>query len=225
VDVEAAMKVVLTGATGLVGEGVLMECLQNPAVEKVLVVGRKSCGRTDTKLTELLVPDFLKLDAAEAQLTGYDACFYCAGISSAGMKEPEYRKITFDTAIGFATVLARLNPQMVMCHVTGASVDPTGEGKVMWARVKGQTENAMVKLPFKRVHNFRPALMIPFAGQKNVKTAYRVLCWLEPLWRLVMADKVCTMHELGASMVNVVAKGFEGSAVTVPQVRALAAGP
>lgn len=218
------MKVILTGATGLVGEGVLLECLQNAAVEKVLVVGRKSCGRADSKLTELLVPDFMKLESFEAQLTGYDACFYCAGISSAGMTEEAYRHITYDTAVHFCEVLARLNPQMVLCHITGASTDGTGQGKVMWARVKGQTELALVKLPFKRVHNFRPALMLPMPGQRNVKTYYRVLCWFAPLFRLTMPDKVCTMHELGASMVVAVARGAGGSVVTIPEMKRLAAG-
>ena len=139
----AGMKVILTGATGMVGEGVLLECLENPAVEQVLSVSRRASGRTHGKLSELLVPDFRELGAVEAKLSGYDACFYCAGISSVGMKEADYALITYDTVLAFASTLLRLNPGMTFVHVSGSHTDSSEQGKVMWARVKGKAENAL----------------------------------------------------------------------------------
>ena len=143
----------------MVGEGVLLECLENPAVERVLSVSRRPCGHTHRKLTECLVPDFRQLAAVEAQLTGHDACFYCAGVSSVGMTEAEYTAIAYDTALAFAQTVARLNPGLVMVHVSGAHTDGSEQGRVMWARVKGKAENALARLPFKAVYNFRPSLM------------------------------------------------------------------
>ena len=178
------MKVILTGATGMVGEGVLLECLDNPLVERVLSVARRSSGHTHPKLSELVVPSFRELTGVEAELTGYDACFYCAGVSSVGLKEPEYTAISYDTPLHFAGVLQRLNPSMVLVHVTGSHTDGTEQGKVMWARVKGRAENALVRLPFKAVYNFRPALMKPTPGQRHVKRSYRALLVFYPLLSL-----------------------------------------
>jgi len=132
------MKVILTGATGMVGEGVLLECLENAAVQRVCSVSRRSCERTHTKLREVLIPDFRDLGAVETMLSGYDACFYCAGISSVGMSEAEYVVITYDTPLAFASTLSRLNPQMTFVHVSGAHTDSTEQGKVMWARVNAR---------------------------------------------------------------------------------------
>ena len=168
------MRIILTGVTGMVGEGVLLECLENDAVEKVLTVSRKPTNHTHPKLEQLLVPDFRKTSDVEAKLTGYDACFYCAGVSSVGMSEADYTVITYDTPVAFATTLARLNPTMVFTYVTGARTDSTEQGKTMWARVKGRAENALMRLPFKGVYNFRPGLMTPKPGQKHLKTSYRV---------------------------------------------------
>ena len=141
------MKVILTGATGMVGEGVLLECLDNSEVERVLSLSRRPSGRQHEKLKELLVPDFRELAAVEAQLAGYDACFYCAGISSVGMKEADYSVVTYDTPLALASTLARLNPGMTFVHVSGAHTDGTEQGKVMWARIKGKAENALMRLP------------------------------------------------------------------------------
>jgi uncharacterized protein YbjT (DUF2867 family) len=168
------MRVIITGVTGMVGEGVLLECLENDAVEKVLAVSRKPTNHTHPKLEQLLVPDFRNASDVEAKLTGYDACFYCAGVSSIGMSEADYTVIAYDTPVAFATTLARLNPTMVFTYVTGASTDSTEQGKTMWARVKGRAENALIGLPFKGVYNFRPGLMTPKPGQKHLKTSYRV---------------------------------------------------
>ena len=155
----SAMKVILTGATGMVGEGVLLECLEDPRVERVQSVSRRACGRSHPKLRELLVPDFRQLEAFESQLSSYDACFYCAGISSVGLKEPEYTVITLDTPLSFARTLLRLNPGMTLVHVSGSHTDSSERGKVMWARVKGKAENELLRLPFKGVYNVRPSLM------------------------------------------------------------------
>ena len=170
-----AIKVMITGATGLVGEGVLLGCLKNEEVSEVLVVGRKGVGRAHPKLKELLVPDFMELDAMKDQLSGYDGCFYCAGISSLRMKEPEYNRVTYDTTLHFAEVLAELNPAMVFVYVSGAGTDSSEKGKVMWARVKGRTENALARLGFRKVYNFRPGYIGPTEGQRNVKSYYKVI--------------------------------------------------
>jgi uncharacterized protein YbjT (DUF2867 family) len=199
------MKVVITGATGMVGEGVLLECLENPAVEGVLSVSRRPSGHTHPKLTECLVPDFRDLAAVERELTGYDACFYCAGVSSVGMKEAEYTAITYDTPLAFAGTLARLNPGMVLVHVSGAHTDGTEQGRVMWARVKGKAENALTRLPFKAVYNFRPSLMKPAPGQKNVKRSYRVALVLYPLLNLFFAG--IPLRQVGLAMINCVRFG------------------
>jgi uncharacterized protein YbjT (DUF2867 family) len=168
------MRVILTGVTGMVGEGVLLECLESPDVEKVLSVSRKPTKHEHPKLEQLIVPDFRNLAEVEARLTGYDGCFYCAGVSSVGMSEADYTVVSYDTPVEFATTLARLNPSMVFTYVTGARTDSTEKGRTMWARVKGRAENALMQLPFKGVYNFRPGLMTPKKGQKHVKKLFRV---------------------------------------------------
>jgi uncharacterized protein YbjT (DUF2867 family) len=199
------MKVIITGATGMVGEGVLLECLANPAVERVLSVSRRTAGHTDPKLTECLVPNFRELSGVEPQLTGYDACFYCAGVSSVGMKEPDYAAITYDTPLHFAQTLARLNPRMVLVHVSGARTDGSEQGKLMWARVKGKAENALARLPFKAVYNFRPSLMKPAPDQRNIKRSYRVALVLYPLLNLFFPG--LPLRQVGLAMINCVRFG------------------
>jgi uncharacterized protein YbjT (DUF2867 family) len=216
------LKVIITGTTGMVGEGVLLHCLADPAVEKVLAVSRKSAGHSHPKLTELLVPDFLKLEAFEAQLTGYDACFYCAGISSAGMNEADYTRITFDTPVNFAKTIARLNPGMVLVHVSGRSTDSTEQGKVMWARVKGKAENALMKLPFKAVYNFRPALMNSVPGQKHVKAFFKPVLWMYPMWKALFPGSSMTLNEVGTAMINATLKGAPKNVLEVADMQALA---
>jgi len=199
------MKVIITGATGMVGEGVLLECLANPAVERVLSVSRRACGHTHPKLSECLVPDFRELGRVETQLTGYDACFYCAGVSSVGLKEPEYTAITYDTPLHFAQTLARLNPDMVLVHVSGAHTDGSEQGKVMWARVKGKAENALSRLPFKAVYNFRPSLMKPTPGQKHIKGSYKALLVFYPLLNLFFPG--LELSAVGRAMIHCVRFG------------------
>ncbi|HEY4223065.1 MAG TPA: NAD-dependent epimerase/dehydratase family protein [Myxococcota bacterium] len=217
------MKVILTGATGMVGEGVLLECLDNPQVERVLVVSRKPCGIAHQKMSELVVDDFLRLEP-RAELAGYDACFYCAGISSVGMSEADYTRITYDTVTHFAEVIVALNPGMTMCHVSGRSTDSTEQGKVMWARIKGRAENALMKMPFRAVYNFRPAFMQPTPGQRRVKPALRVgIVVLGPIFRALAPGSASTLKGVARAMIKCVAVGAPKNILEVADINALAA--
>jgi uncharacterized protein YbjT (DUF2867 family) len=221
-QVERTIKVILTGATGMVGEGVLLECLEHPAIEQVLLVSRKSFPLKHPKITQCIVPDFLDLDKVSSQLTGYDACFYCAGISSAGMSESEYSHITYDITIHFAEMLASHNPQMVFCYISGSHTDGSEKGRVMWARVKGRTENALLTLGFRKVYNFRPGFMKPTPGQQNVKSYYKVIGGLYPLLRLLLPSHVSTMREVGLALINSVLKDYPMQILEIKDINALA---
>lgn len=217
----AAMRVILTGATGMVGEGVLLECLESPHVQRVLSVSRRSCGRRHAKLTELLVRDFRELGSVQTELTGYDACFYCAGVSSLGMKEADYSVVTYDTPLAFASTLVRLNPRMTFVHVSGAHTDGTERGKVMWARVKGRAENALMRLPFKAVYNFRPALMKPTPGQRFVKGGYLLIRVLYPVLALFFPGMA--LRDVARAMINAARLGAPQPVLEVADLRELAA--
>lgn len=201
----------------MVGEGVLLECLATDDVEKVLVLGRKPSGHQHPKLEELLVADFLKLEPSD-RLRGHDACFYCAGMSSVGMSEADYTRVTFDTPVHVAKMLA--DPRMVLVHVSGASTDGTEQGKVMWARVKGRAENALMKEPFRAVYNFRPGLMKPVKGQRNLKTSYRVGLVLLPVLQLFLP--MLTLSEVARAMMNCVRSGAPKNVLEVADIKALA---
>lgn len=213
------MNVIITGATGMVGEGVLLECLENPNVEKVLMVNRKPFDLKHPKLKELIIKDFLNLDGINDELKGYDACFYCAGISSVGMKEDEYTKITYDTTITFAKKLAEQNSNMTFIFVSGAATDSSEKGKIMWARVKGKTENDLAKLPFKKEYNFRPGIMKPTPGQKNVKTSFKLLI---PILAPFFPRRTSTLREVALAMINSVLKGYSKNVLEVEDIKALA---
>lgn len=215
------MKVILTGTTGMVGEGVLLECLDNPTVDHVLSVSRRSCGRTHAKLTECLVPDFRDVSAVREQLRGYDACFYCAGISSVGLTEEAYTTITYETPLRFAEALLALNPGMVFCHLSGASTDSTEAGRMMWARVKGRAENALLRLPFRAVYNFRPGLMKPAAGQRNVKGVLKVASVLYPV--LSRLTTGLTMGEVSQAMIHAAEGGAPKGVLEAQDMKTLAA--
>ncbi len=214
------MRVILTGVTGMVGEGVLLECLENDAVEKVLAVSRKPTSHTHPKLEQLQIPDFRNTADVEDKLTGYDGCFYCAGVSSIGMSEADYTVISHDTPVAFATTLARLNPNMVFTYVTGASTDSTEQGKTMWARVKGRAENALMRLPFKGVYNFRPGLMTPKPGQKHLKASYRVALVFSPVLKLFF--RALTLSQVGRAMIRCVQSGAPKQVLEIPDIAALA---
>jgi uncharacterized protein YbjT (DUF2867 family) len=214
-----ALKVIITGATGMAGEGVLFECLQNPNVSEVLIVNRRHYELQHPKLKELIVPDFLQLNKYAAQITGYDACFFCAGISSVGMKEAKYTHITYDTTLAFANSLLSVNTNMTFCYISGAQTDSTEKGRLMWARVKGRTENALMKLPFKAEYNFRPGVMLPFDGQKNWKAIYK---FIAKLMQLFSPKNVITMHELGKAMINATTVGYNKPMLEISDIKALA---
>jgi hypothetical protein len=168
------------------------------------------------------VSDFSNPEGIDEQLTGYDACFYCAGISSRGMKEPAYSYITYDITMHFAHKLADLNPDMIFDYVSGSLTDSSEKGRIMWARIKGKTENALMKLPFKKVYNFRPGFMKPTPGQKNIKSYYKFIGRLYPLLRIVFPNQVSTMREVGLAMINSVRKGYSKSILEIKDIKSLA---
>ena len=213
------IKVIITGATGMVGEGVLFECLQNPLVNEILMVNRKHYDCNHLKLKELVVPDFLQLDQYAENIKGYDACFYCAGISSVGMKEDKYTHITYDTTLSFAKTLITHNSNISFCYVSGSHTDSTEKSGLMWARVKGRTENDLMKLPFKGVYNFRPGAMLPFPGQKNWKKIYKIIV---RMIKAISPKNVLTMQEVGRAMINAVTVGYPQSILEIRDIKELA---
>ncbi len=219
---KAMLKVILTGASGMVGEAVLMECLQNVEVEKILVVGRRSCGIQHPKLTELLHNNFHDLSAIENNLAGYNTCFFCLGVSSIGMKEDEYRRLTYDLTMHFAQTILKMNKETSFCYISGAGTDSTEKGRMMWARIKGQTENDLIDLPFKAVYNFRPGMLIPTPGQKHVLKAYKYLGWLAPIIKMISPKSISTLRQLGKAMINAVSLGYEKHILEVKDIKNLA---
>jgi hypothetical protein len=221
-DIEVRkFSVIITGATGMVGEGVLFECLEHPAVERVLMVNRRPYNLKHPKLKELIVPDFLNLDGFTQQLTGYDACFYCAGISSWRMSEAEYTHITYDITLNFANKLAGLNPEMVFDFVSGGLTDSSEKGKTMWARVKGKTENALTRIGFRKVYNFRPGFMKATPGQRNLKSSYKAIGWLYPIVHMLLPNYVSTMRQVGQAMINSVLKGYPKQILEIKDINSL----
>lgn len=196
----------------MIGQGVLRECLSAPDVDSVLVAGRTPLGQTHAKLTEVLRPDLLQWTDVEPQLAGIDACFYCLGVSSAGMTEADYKRVTVDFAVALATSLKRASPNATFCFISGASTDGTGTGKTMWARVKGQAENALRALGFKRLFLFRPGYIQPMDGIVSKTTSYRVMyavmAPLYPLWRRLMPGMVTSTRQVGRAMLQVTRNGF-----------------
>lgn len=203
------MKVIITGTTGMVGEGVLHVSLQDPRVESVLIINRKPLGRSHPKLKEILHADFYDLSAIEDQLKGYDACFFCLGVSSIGMKEADYFKLTYTLTLHVATTLARLNPTMRFSYISGAGTDSSEKGRSMWARVKGKTENDLMKLPFGEVYAFRPGFIKPIKGLSNTHGFYKYINWFFPIGRAIYPAGFCRMQELGLAMINATAFGSE----------------
>jgi nucleoside-diphosphate-sugar epimerase len=200
---QQGLKVIITGATGMVGEGVLLVCLENPAISNVLIINRKSLGITHPKLKEIIHEDFHDLSPVAEQLAGYDACFFCLGVSSVGMKMDKYRKVTYDLTMHFGETVSRLNSGMVFIYLAGAGTDGTETGKVEWARIKGKTENDLRKLPFKRVYGYRPGFIKPYKGQKKAHAYYSFMNWFFPIGKKLSPDYFNTMEELALSMIRV----------------------
>lgn len=213
------MKVIITGATGMVGEGVLMECLLHPDVEAILLLTRKPSGVTHLKVKEVVHNDFHDIIPVEQKLKGYDACFFCLGVTSIGKKEDEYTKLTYDLTMHVAQRLSTLNNNMVFCYVSGSGTDSSEKGRLMWARVKGKTENDLAKLPFKAVYAFRPGFLIPTKGAGNILPAYKYFSWLVPVLKPLFPGMVVSLQELGKAMINVVKYGFRKRILEVKDIR------
>lgn len=212
------IRAIITGATGMVGEGVLHECLKHPAVEQVLVLGRRSCGVSHPKLKELLHTDFLDLSPVEAQLAGYNACYFCLGVSSVGMNAETYRRLTYDLTLHIGGVLARKSPGMTFCYVSGSGTDSTEQGRLAWARVKGKTENDLLKLFPRTAYMFRPGYIQPTKGLKNTQKLYRLFAWAYPLWKTLFPKYVSTLREAGLAMIGVTLHGYEKPVLEVPDI-------
>jgi len=219
------LKVIITGATGMIGEGVLYECLHHPEVEKVLAITRTSCGYSHPKLTEIIHSDFSDISSLSDKLTGYNACYFCLGVTSLGKNEPEYTRLTYTLTLNFATTLASLNPEMTFCYISGAGTDSTERGKTMWARVKGKTENDLMKLPFRQVYNFRPGGIEPFLPLKPSQTyykTYKYLKWLFSIIKVIAPGMVITLKDLAAAMINASLIGYSKNILEMKDMKALA---
>ncbi len=217
----STIKVIITGATGMVGEGVLFECLQNEKVSEVLIVSRRHYEMAHPKLKELILPDFFKLDEYAENVKGFDGCFFCAGVSSVGKNEEQFTHLTYDTTLAFAKSLLKVNPSMVFTYVSGAKTDSREKSKMMWARVKGKTENDLAKLGFKAEYNFRPRIMQPFPEQKNWKP---VVKFLVRIVKLLSPKSVLTLKEVGNAMINAATIGYPKNVLEVADIKELAQG-
>ncbi len=199
---------IIFGVTGMVGEGVLHQALENSDIESVLVINRRSCGIKHIKLKEIIHNDFFDWASLEKQLTGYNSCFFCLGLSSVGMNEKDYTQITYDLTIKAAETLVRLNTEMTFCYVSGAGTDSSEKGKSMWGRIKGKTENHLMQLPFKDSYMFRPGFIRPIKGLRNTYRIYKIIDPAFPLFKFLFPKYVCTLEDLGNAMIQVVKAGY-----------------
>lgn len=218
------LRVLIFGATGMVGQGVLRECLADPAVASVIAVGRTPVGVSHPRLDEVVVADVADLSSVEGRLAGFDGCFFCLGVSSVGMSEETYTKLTHDLTLAVARTLVCQDPGMTFVYVSGAGTDSTERGRSMWARVKGRTENALLALPFRAAYMFRPALIVPLHGVRSKTGWYRVLYAvmkpLLPLLRVLFPNGVTTTEEVGRAMLAVARDGYERPVLESRDIRA-----
>jgi uncharacterized protein YbjT (DUF2867 family) len=216
------MKVILFGATGMVGQGVLRECLLDPGVQHILSIVRTPSGQDHPKLRELVHSNFFDYSTIESELTGLDACFFCLGVSSAGIDEAKYTHLTYDLTLAAAATLARLNPNMTFLYVSGAGTDSTEHGRTMWARVKGKTENALLKLPFRAAYMFRPGFIQPLHGIRSKTKLYQffytALNPILPLLKSAFPNSILTTEELGRAMINVAKHSYPKPILQVPDI-------
>ncbi len=205
------MNVIIFGATGMVGQGVLRECLLDPDVQLVLSIARSATGQEHAKLRQLLHQNFLDFSAIERELTGFEACFFCLGVSSVGLAEQDYRRVTYDFTMAAARTLVTLNPGMTFIYVSGAGTDSSENGRSMWARVKGRTENALLAMPFKAAYMFRPGVIQPLHGiqskTRSIRLLYALMKPLLPLLRR-FPRYVTTTEQLGCAMLRVAKNGY-----------------
>jgi uncharacterized protein YbjT (DUF2867 family) len=205
------IKAIIFGATGMVGEGVLHQAILNPDVEEILLVSRKPSNLTHEKVREKIISDFYNFSEHDDYLNGYNACYFCLGISSLAVSAEDYKKITYDLTLSAAKALSALNPEMTFCYVSGSGTDSTEHGKLRWARVKGKTENDLLTLPFKRVFLFRPGYIRPIKGLEKSYRVSRMISPLYPLFKKLFPSTVCTLAELGNAMISVTLKGYKKS--------------
>jgi uncharacterized protein YbjT (DUF2867 family) len=221
------MNVILFGATGMVGQGVLRECLLDPCVELVVSIGRSTTGVSHPRLREIVHADLTNYAPIESQLSGFDACFFCLGISSAGMNEEEYSWVTYDITLRAAETLSRLNPGMTFVYVSGQGTDSSEHGRTMWARVKGRTENALLRLPFKAEFMFRPGIIVPRFGARSRTALYRIPYALTrpllPFLLRAFPNQVLTTDEIGQAMLIAARRGAPKPILETADIRALLA--
>jgi uncharacterized protein YbjT (DUF2867 family) len=219
------MNVLIFGATGMVGQGVLRECLLDPEVELVQIIARSPTGLRHVKLRELVQPDMTSFAALDDQLSGFDACFFCLGVSSSGMKEADYERVTYGLTMAAAETLCSLNPQMTFIYVSGAGTDSSERGRIMWARVKGRTENALLRLPFKAAYMFRPGAIEPLHGARSKTRAYQILYALVgpilPLLRRAFPNTILTTEQIGLAMLSVAKRGAPKRVLESKDIRAV----
>mgnify|MGYP001814570493 CR=1 FL=1 len=220
------MKVVIFGASGMIGQGVLRECLDSETVVSILAVGRSPCGVEHEKLEEILHDDFTEYGPIENRLEGFDACFFCLGVSSAGMSEEAYRHITLDFTVRAAETLSRINPEMVFSYISGAGTDSSEKGRSMWARVKGMTENRLLEIPFKAVYLFRPGYIQPMKGVRSktrlYQATYTVLAPLYPVWKALFPSIVTNTEKVGLAMIRVADEGYPKQVLETRDINAVA---
>lgn len=204
------INVIITGATGMIGESVLDQCLKHPNIDKVLVISRRPIGIQHPKIIEKVIGDITDISVIKTSLIDYNACFFCIGVSSLGMNEENFTKLTYTLTMDFATYLSEVNPDMTFCYISGAGTDSTEKGRTMWARVKGKTENDLQKLPFKQVYNFRPGALIPYLKVKPTQTyqSVKYLKWLLVLLRPIFPNSILKLSDFANAMINSVLIGF-----------------
>jgi uncharacterized protein YbjT (DUF2867 family) len=215
------MKIIIFGATGMVGQGALRECIVDDAVQEILTIGRQSTGQHHKKLKEIVLENVADLSSIENDIIGFDACFFCLGVSAVGMMEDEYRKITYDITLSVAETLVKLNPQMTFIYVSGSGTDSSEKGRLMWARLKGKTENDLLRLPFKHVYMFRPGGIIPMHGVKSKTKWYQIFYdVLRPFNRLFMKSSfVISSEQLGKAMIKVARDGYSKSIIESSELK------
>lgn len=211
------MKVIITGTTGMIGEGILLECLNDDRISTILSVSRKPTGKNNPKLKEYIVSDFLSLQEGDEMLRGYDACFFCAGVSSIGISPADYERISYDTTLQFARAVGP-NPNMSFIYVSGSGTDSSEKGKLHWARVKGKTENELMKLPFKQAFGFRIGIVEIAKGQTHVLPFYKYVSWLIPVLKIISPNILNTMKEVANAMIHVSEEGFEKNIIHVKDI-------
>ena len=218
------MNVLFFGATGMVGQGVLRECLLDPNVQSVQTVGRIAAGVRHAKLRDVVHPDLFHYEAIQASLSGFDACFFCLGVTSSGKAEADYERVTFGITMAAAETLCRLNPRMTFIYVSGAGTDSSERGRIMWARVKGKTENALLRLPFAAAYMFRPGIIQPLDGIRSKTNVYQIFYTLGkpllPVIRLIFPNQIVTTREVGRAMLNVARNGWPKRVLETKDIRA-----